>query len=68
MPYLFDRFYRYNTEDDREVYGHGMGLYIVKRLLEAMEGSIEVCNLPDAGAQFTCWLPLVETEMNKDEG
>ncbi len=33
-----------------------------------MEGSIEVCNLPDAGAQFTCWLPLVETEMNKDEG
>lgn len=68
MPYLFDRFYRYNTEDDREVYGHGMGLYIVKRLLEAMEGSIEVCNLPDAGAQFTCWLPLVETEMNNVEG
>jgi PAS domain S-box-containing protein len=68
MPYLFDRFYRYNTEDDREVYGHGMGLYIVKRLLEAMAGSIEVCNLPDAGAQFTCWLPLADTEMVKNEG
>ncbi len=68
FAYLFDRFYRYNTEDDREVYGHGMGLYIVKRLLEAMEGSIEVCNVPEGGAQFTCWLPLAEMDLDKNEG
>jgi signal transduction histidine kinase len=66
IPYLFDRFYRYNTEDDREVYGHGMGLYIVKRFLEAMQGSIEVLNLPEGGAQFTCWLPLVELERSSN--
>jgi len=68
MPYLFDRFYRYNSEDDRDIYGHGMGLYIVKRLLEAMEGSIEVHNRSEGGAQFTCWLPLVEPERSTNAG
>ena len=68
MPYLFDRFYRYNSSDDREIYGHGMGLYIVRRLLEAMKGSIEVHNLPQGGAQFTCWLPLAEGERSGDAG
>ena len=68
MPYLFDRFYRYNSGDDRDVYGHGMGLYIVKRLLEAMEGSIEVHNLPRSGAQFTCWLPQAESERSANAG
>lgn len=68
MPYLFDRFYRYNTEDDRDVYGHGMGLYIVKRLMEAMDGNIAVHNLPEGGAQFTCWLPLAEGEGTDDAG
>jgi signal transduction histidine kinase len=43
-------------------------LYIVKRLLEAMEGSIEVCNVPEGGAQFTCWLPLAEMDLDKNEG
>ena len=41
------------------VYGHGLGLYIVRRLLDAMGGQIEVKNRPQGGASFTCWLPLV---------
>jgi PAS domain S-box-containing protein len=65
IPFLFDRFYRYNTEDAKTIYGHGMGLYIVKRLVEAMDGIIEVENLESSGARFTCWLPLVKTSEGK---
>ena len=59
LPHLFDQFYRLNTGDSQMVYGHGLGLYIVRRLLDAMGGQIEVKNRPQGGASFTCWLPLV---------
>ncbi len=59
LPHLFDQFYRLNTGDSQMVYGHGLGLYIVRRLLDAMGGEIEVKNRPQGGASFICWLPLV---------
>jgi len=59
MAHLFDRFYR-QSSDAQEVYGHGLGLYIVRRLLEAMQGSIHAANCSDGGARFTCLLPVDE--------
>lgn len=60
---LFERFYRSNSEDDQTVYGHGLGLYIVRRLVEAMQGEIAAENRRGGGACFTCWLPAAdETE------
>lgn len=56
LPLLFDRFYRANTQDSQTVYGHGLGLYIVRRLTEAMGGWVEVSNRPEGGACFTCCL------------
>lgn len=56
MELLFQQFYRRNR-DNQTVYGHGLGLYIVRRLLEAMNGRIEAANAPQGGAVFTCWLP-----------
>jgi signal transduction histidine kinase len=58
IPLLFTRFFRSRTSDSQSVYGHGLGLYIVHHLLEAMDGKIEVVNRPNKGACFTCWLPL----------
>lgn len=64
IPLLFDRFYRVNSEDSQTVYGHGLGLYIVRRLIEAMGGSIEVSNRPEGGACFTCcFQTAVESEV-----
>jgi len=57
MPFLFDRFYRLENSDSQSVYGHGLGLYIVKRLLTAMGSQITVQNQPQGGALFTFWLP-----------
>jgi PAS domain S-box-containing protein len=67
LPMLFSRFFRSRPSDAQTVYGHGLGLYIVSRLMEAMNGKITVENHPKGGAWFTCWLPLVTEEDTGEE-
>ncbi len=62
MQLLFTRFFRSKPSNSQTIYGHGLGLYIVKRLMEAMNGKIQVENQPEGGVWFTCWLPLVAEE------
>lgn len=62
IPFLFDQFYRAQSEDSRSTYGHGLGLYIVKRLVEAMQGHVEAKNRLQGGACFTVWLPVAGEE------
>jgi two-component system sensor histidine kinase ResE len=50
-PYLFERFYRGPGG------GLGIGLTIVKELLEAQGGRIEVKSVYGAGSSFTAFLP-----------
>ena len=57
LPLLFDKFYRIHSGDAQTVYGHGLGLYMVRRLLQAMNGDIEAANRPQGGASFAFWLP-----------
>lgn len=59
LPFLFTRFYRSRASDSQTVYGHGLGLYIVHRLVQAMQGEVQVMNRPQGGACFTCWLPVI---------
>jgi len=41
--------------------GLGLGLYIVRELVDAFQGKIEVLNNPGGGSTFTISLPLPET-------
>jgi len=66
IPMLFDQFYRSNPEDAQTVYGHGLGLYIVQRLLNAMDGDIRAENRPEGGARFTFWLPVADARSNEE--
>ena len=59
---VFDKFERLNAADDRDVYGHGLGLYMARRLLQAQGGDISAGNLDTGGAFFTFWLPAAEDE------
>jgi PAS domain S-box-containing protein len=65
LPLLFTRFFRAQSGDSQVIYGHGLGLYIVRRLIEAMHGEITVQNQPGGGASggacFTCTLPLASS-------
>jgi len=55
---IFEMFHRLDSRDEREVYGHGLGLPMVRRLVEAMGGTIRVRPSVSAGAQFVFWLPV----------
>jgi two-component system phosphate regulon sensor histidine kinase PhoR len=55
---IFDRFYRVKDEKTRFITGTGLGLPIVKGLLESMGGLINVDSTPGAGSVFTVLLPI----------
>jgi signal transduction histidine kinase len=55
---IFDRFYRVKDEKTRYITGTGLGLPIVKGLLDAMGGIIEVQSTPGEGSVFTVLLPV----------
>jgi signal transduction histidine kinase len=57
---VFDRFHRLDTSDSREVYGHGLGLHLCRRLVEALGGWIEAGESEAGGARLTFWLRLAK--------
>ena len=54
---IFRKFYRGRMQRER-ISGTGMGLAIVKAILDAHGGGIDVVSRPAHGAQFTFWLPI----------
>lgn len=45
MPFIFDKFYRGKNANDKP--GAGLGLYIVKYIMEQMDGKVELHNMGD---------------------
>ena len=59
LPHLFERFYRVDAARDREHGGAGIGLAIVKALVEAHGGHITArSDGPGTGSTFTVTFPL----------
>ena len=52
LPHLFERFYRARNVTIAEIPGSGIGLYIVKTIVEELGGSIEVDSVINQGTQF----------------
>ncbi len=54
---VFEAFSRLDESRDRQSGGHGLGLAIAKRIIEAHKGEISVATSPSGGARFTISFP-----------
>jgi len=62
MKKIFDKFYRATGAQTRPVAGTGLGLTLVKQIIEAHKGEITVQSEAGKGSLFTVRLPITEIE------
>lgn len=55
---LFKEFVRIKNEKTKNITGSGLGLSIVKKIVESYQGKIEVSSKPDEGSTFRVALPV----------
>jgi signal transduction histidine kinase len=67
LPFIFERFHQAGEVLTREAEGAGLGLYISKRLIEAMGGAIEARSAPGEGSTFTITLPAYAEPAKAEE-
>ena len=58
LPLIFERFYRVKTDKTRHIVGTGLGLPIVKSIVEAHNGTVRVESKEGVGSTFSVRLPL----------
>ena len=62
LAHLFEPFYRGRRAVERQIHGNGLGLSLVKRIVESHGGRITVKSAPGAGATFVLHLPAAPPE------
>lgn len=64
LPKIWERFYRVDQSRTRKTGGSGLGLYVVKQIIDAHNGNIQVKSKENEGSVFTIYL---EKEENNEK-
>jgi len=68
LPHVFEPFFRGQDAREGQIRGVGLGLYLVKRMMEAMGGGVSVSSKPSEGSVFTLHLPAaIVAETQREE-
>ncbi len=67
LSHIFQKFYRVDNRDTREIGGTGLGLYLVKQRVEAMNGRIWAESEIGKGTRFICLFPRISEEAYKQQ-
>ena len=62
IPHLFQKFYRVDNSETREINGTGLGLFLSRKLTESIGGSLNVESEYKKGSTFTVKLPRITRE------
>lgn len=65
---IFERFYQAGAGDRRRFGGLGLGLYIVRRMIEAQGGSVRAFGTPGLGATIEFTLPVAGADVRRYAG
>ena len=62
LPHLFQKFYRVDNSETREINGTGLGLFLSRKLTESIGGKLTVESEYKKGSIFTVKLPRITRE------
>ena len=57
LPYIFDKFYRIQKDNVHDTKGLGIGLFLVKKIVDRYHGQLSVTSTPNVGTTFKIQLP-----------
>ncbi len=63
IPRLFEKFYRVRCDDRKDIIGTGLGLSLVKQIIDMHQGSIRVESEHGKGSTFTFTVPVAKAGM-----
>jgi len=67
LPHIFEAFYRVRAVRDGQTRGVGLGLYLVKQMMESMGGSVSVSSRPDHGTVFVLHFPVTDLSSRQQD-
>ncbi len=67
IPYLFERFRQAEGSENRSYEGTGLGLALVKELVEVHGGTVTVDSIYESGTNFTISLPSGSAHLNASQ-